>query len=41
MPPGKESFVYHSHHHEKEWLYILSGRGIAEINGEEFEVKSG
>jgi uncharacterized cupin superfamily protein len=41
MPPGKESFVYHSHHHEEEWLYILSGRGIAEINGEELEVGPG
>jgi uncharacterized cupin superfamily protein len=41
MPPGKESFVYHSHHHEEEWLYILSGRGVAEINGEELEVGPG
>jgi uncharacterized cupin superfamily protein len=41
MPPGKESFVYHSHHHEEEWLYILSGRGIAEIDGEEFEIGAG
>jgi uncharacterized cupin superfamily protein len=41
IPPGKESFVYHSHHHEEEWLYILSGRGVAEIDGEEFEVGPG
>jgi uncharacterized cupin superfamily protein len=41
MPPGKESFVYHSHQHEEEWLYILSGRGIAEIDGEEIEVGPG
>ena len=41
MPPGKESFVYHSHHHEEEWLYILSGRGIAEIDSEEIEVGPG
>ena len=41
MPPGKESFVYHSHHHEEEWLYILSGRGIAEIDREEIEVGPG
>jgi uncharacterized cupin superfamily protein len=38
MPPGKESFVYHSHQHEEEWLYIPFGRGIAEIDGEELEV---
>jgi uncharacterized cupin superfamily protein len=41
VPAGKESFVYHSHHHEEEWLYILSGRGIAEIDGEELEVGPG
>jgi uncharacterized cupin superfamily protein len=41
MPPGKESFVYHSHQHEEEWLYILSGQGIAEIDGEELEVGPG
>jgi uncharacterized cupin superfamily protein len=35
IPPGRESFIYHSHHHEEEWHYILSGRGIAEIDGEE------
>ncbi len=39
--PGKESFVYHSHYCEEEWIYILSGRGIAEIDGEEFEVFPG
>mgnify|MGYP006335519737 CR=1 FL=1 len=41
VPPGKESFIYHSHHREEEWIYILSGDGIAEIDGEEFEVGSG
>ncbi|PSB03756.1 cupin domain-containing protein [Merismopedia glauca] len=41
LPPGKESFIYHSHHREEEWIYILSGQGIAEIDGEEFEVGSG
>ncbi|MEA5506139.1 cupin domain-containing protein [Halotia wernerae UHCC 0503] len=41
VPPGKESFVYHSHYREEEWIYILSGRGIAEIDGEELEVSAG
>jgi uncharacterized cupin superfamily protein len=41
IPPGKESFVYHSHQREEEWLYILSGRGIAEIDEEEYEVGPG
>jgi uncharacterized cupin superfamily protein len=29
VPPGKESFVYYSHQREEEWIYVLSGRGIA------------
>lgn len=41
MPPGKESFVYHSHHREEEWIYVLSGRGIVEIGDEEYEVGAG
>ena len=41
IPPGKESFIYHSHEYEEEFIYILSGRGIAEIGDEEFEVGSG
>lgn len=41
VPGGKESFVYHSHYGEEEWIYILSGRGIAEIDGEEYEVAAG
>jgi uncharacterized cupin superfamily protein len=41
IAPGKESFVYHSHYREEEWIYILSGRGVAEIDGEEFAVSSG
>jgi uncharacterized cupin superfamily protein len=41
LPPGKESFVYHAHHTEEEFVYILSGRGIAEIGDEEFEVGPG
>jgi uncharacterized cupin superfamily protein len=41
IPPGKESFVYHSHTCEEEWVYILSGSGMAEIDGEEFAVGAG
>ena len=38
---GKESFVYHSHWLEEEWIYILEGRGIARIDGAEYEVGPG
>jgi uncharacterized cupin superfamily protein len=41
LAPGKESFVYHTHTYEEEWIYILSGRGVAEIDGEEHEVGPG
>ena len=41
IQPGKESFVYHSHEREEEWLYILSGSGTAEIDGEEHPVEAG
>jgi uncharacterized cupin superfamily protein len=41
LAPGKESFVYHLHHFEEEWLYVLSGRGVAEIDGTEYEVSAG
>jgi len=41
MPAGKESFVYHSHWSEEEWIYILSGRGVARIDGTDYEVGAG
>ncbi len=40
-PAGRESFVYHSHQHEEEWLYILSGRAVALIDDVEYEVGPG
>jgi uncharacterized cupin superfamily protein len=41
VAPGKESLIYHAHYHEEEWIYVLAGRGIAEIDGEEHEVGPG
>jgi len=41
IPAGHESFAYHAHHREEEWIYILSGRGVAEIDGGEHEVGPG
>ncbi|MFI5324129.1 MAG: cupin domain-containing protein [Thermodesulfobacteriota bacterium] len=41
IPPGKESFVYHSHTFEEEWIYVLSGKGVAEIDGKEYDVGPG
>jgi uncharacterized cupin superfamily protein len=41
VPAGKESFAYHSHQHEEEWLYVLSGRAVALIDDVEYEVAAG
>jgi uncharacterized cupin superfamily protein len=41
VPAGKESFVYHSHYREEEWVYILSGHGVAEIDRQEYGVGAG
>jgi len=41
VPPDKESFIYHSHYCEEEWIYILSGSGVAEIGDDEFVVGPG
>lgn len=41
MAPGKESFAYHAHHSEEEWLYILSGEAVALIDGVEYTLQAG
>ncbi|MFQ5546655.1 MAG: cupin domain-containing protein [Woeseia sp.] len=41
IAPGKESFVYHLHHREEEWVYVLSGRGLARIDGADYDMGPG
>ncbi len=41
LQPGKESFIYHRHHFEEEFMYVLSGRGTVEIDGESHEIGPG
>jgi uncharacterized cupin superfamily protein len=41
VPEGRESFVYHSHQNEEEWIYILEGRAIATIDGADYDVARG
>jgi uncharacterized cupin superfamily protein len=41
IPAGKESWVYHRHHRQEEWLYVLEGRGIAEVGDAEHELGPG
>lgn len=41
VPPGKEAFVYHRHHNEEEWVYILEGSAVSDIEGTKEEVGAG
>jgi len=41
VAPGRESFAYHYHQREEEFVFILSGRGMADIGDESFEVGPG
>lgn len=41
MAPGKESFAYHTHHTEEEWIYILSACATAQIDGQSHELEAG
>ena len=41
VPPGKESFAYHRHERDEEFVYVLSGRGIAQIGEDEIEIGPG
>lgn len=41
IAPGKESFAYHLHHREEEWIYVLAGKGVAEIDDEQYELAPG
>jgi uncharacterized cupin superfamily protein len=39
--PGATSSVQHTHHQDEEWVYVLSGRGIANVGDEQHEVGPG
>jgi uncharacterized cupin superfamily protein len=41
LEPGRESTQFHYHDADEEFLYVLQGRGIAEIGDERFEVGPG
>ena len=41
VPPGKEAFVYHRHHIEEEWVYILEGVAVSDIEGAKEKVGPG
>ncbi len=41
LAPGRESTQFHFHDADEEFLYVLEGRGVAEIGDERFEVGPG
>jgi uncharacterized cupin superfamily protein len=41
LAPGKESFVYHRHRREEEYIFVLAGRCVVEIDDEKHEVGAG
>jgi len=41
VAPGRDSTEHHYHDADEEFLYVLSGRGIAHIGDERFEVGPG
>jgi uncharacterized cupin superfamily protein len=41
LEQGNESTQFHSHQCDEEFIYILSGSGIAEIGDDEYEVSTG
>jgi uncharacterized cupin superfamily protein len=41
LPPGRDSTQHHYHDADEEFLYVLSGRGIASIGEQSFAVGPG
>jgi len=41
LKPGDDSTEYHFHHQDEEWVYILSGRGVAEIGRKKYKIGAG
>ena len=41
VPAGRDAFAYHLHQHDEEWMYVLSGRGVAEMGDTELELGPG
>jgi uncharacterized cupin superfamily protein len=41
LPPGRDSTQHHCHDADEEFLYVISGRGIAHIGDDSFEVGPG
>ncbi|WP_298172671.1 cupin domain-containing protein [Acidithiobacillus sp.] len=41
IEPGKESTEYHRHHYEEEAVYVLSGKGMLTMEGDQYPIAPG
>ncbi len=41
IEPGRESTTHHTHHYDEEFLYIISGKGIARLGDDKQEIGPG
>ena len=41
IEPGRDSTTHHFHDADEEFIYVLSGRGVARIGDEEFDIAAG
>ncbi len=41
VEPGRDTTEYHQHHYEEECVYVLSGQGVAVIDGERYPIAQG
>ena len=41
IEPGNDTTQFHFHHQDEEFVYILEGKGTAEIGDEQIEIKAG
>lgn len=41
VPPNGAASVYHTHQTEEEWLYVLEGKGVIEIDDHEYFLSPG
>lgn len=41
VEPGRDTTEYHIHYYEEECVYVLSGRGLLVVNGDEYQMEAG
>jgi len=41
VEPGRDTTEYHIHYYEEECVYVLSGRGLLVVDGDEYPMEKG